>query len=191
MKHRRFSLVFGALGVVLALAACQSNEPTSKVSDVKEGQLQPPPAKIQESELRAYCPAVSLREGTAVLRKYAKGGEGDPQKLVYQASVTDVTRSCSRDQTNMTINIAAAGRVVPGPAGGSGPVTLPVRVVVLRGGDSVVYSKLHQQQVNIPNPAVATQYLFSDPAVVIPLPEPGTIQIFVGFDEGPPARGKK
>ena len=31
----------------------------------------------------------------------------------------------------------------------------------------------------------ATQFVFVDPSVVIPVPEPNTVQIFVGYDEGP------
>jgi hypothetical protein len=174
-------------GLVLAVAGCQASDTTSKIADVSTGQLQPPSAKIQESELRAYCPAVTLRDGTAVLRTYAKGGQDDPQKLAYQASISDVTRSCTRSDTQMTINVAAAGRVVTGPAGAAGAVTLPIRVVVVRG-EEVLYSQLHKYQVNIANPSAATQYLFNDPNVVIPLPEPGTIQVFVGYDEGPPSK---
>jgi hypothetical protein len=181
LNQRRFSPGFGFLAVVFAIAGCQSESTTSKVSDVNSGQLQPP---TLESDLRAYCPAVNLRDGTSVLRRYAKGGEGDPQKLAYQASITDVTRTCSRNDTQMTINVAAAGRVVTGPVGTAGAVTLPIRVVVLRG-EEVLYSQLHPNQVNITNPAAATQYLFNDPNVVIPIPEPGTIRIFVGYDEGP------
>lgn len=187
LSYRRFLLGFGFSGFILAIAGCQASDTTSKVSDVSSGQLQPPSAKIQESELRAYCPPVSLRDGTAVLRTYARGGQDDPQKLAYQASISDVTRSCTRSDTQMTINVAAAGRVVTGPTGTAGAVTLPIRVVVVRGED-VLYSELHNQQVNITNPSAATQYVFNDPNVVIPIPEPGTIQVFVGYDEGPPSR---
>ncbi|MGI6851441.1 hypothetical protein [Mesorhizobium sp. 1B3] len=187
LNHRRFLLGLGFSGFILAVAGCQASDTTAKISDVNGGQLQPPPAKIQESELRAYCPAVTLRDGTAVLRTYAKGGQDDPQKLAYQASISDVTRSCARSDTQMTINVAAAGRVVTGPAGAAGAVTLPIRIVVVRG-EEVLYSQLHKHQVNITNPSAATQYVFNDPNVVIPLPEPGTIQVFVGYDEGPPSK---
>ncbi|HWK65262.1 MAG TPA: hypothetical protein VNS34_09995 [Rhizobiaceae bacterium] len=187
LSYRRFLLGFGFSGFILAVAGCQASDTTSKISDVSGGQLQPPSAKIQESELRAYCPAVTLRDGTTVLRTYAKGGQDDPQKLAYQASISDVTRSCTRSDTQMTINVAAAGRVVTGPAGTAGTVTLPIRVVVVRG-EEVLYSQLHKRQVDITNPAAATQYVFNDPNVVIPLPEPGTIQVFVGYDEGPPSK---
>lgn len=189
LNHRRFLLGFGLSGFILAVAGCQASDTTSKVADVNSGQLQPPSARIQESDLRAYCPGVTLRDGTAVIRSYAKGGQDDPQKLSYQASISDATRSCSRTDTQMTINVAAAGRVVPGPAGIGGAVTLPIRVVVVKG-EEVLYSQLHKYQVNITNPSSANQYVFNDANVVIPLPEPGSIQVFVGYDEGPPAKKK-
>lgn len=189
LNHRRFLLGFGLSGFILAVAGCQASDTTSKVADVSTGQLQPPSARIQESELRAYCPAVTLRDGTTVMRTYAKGGQDDPQKLAYQASISDVTRSCSRSDSQMTINVAAAGRVVTGPAGAAGSVTLPIRIVVVRG-EEVLYSQLHKYPVNIANPSAATQYVFNDPNVAIPLPEPGTVQVFVGYDEGPAPKKK-
>jgi hypothetical protein len=84
----------------------------------------------------------------------------------------------------MTITAAAAGRVITGPAGTPGTITMPIRVVVVKG-DSVLYSQLHKYQVAVGDGAGATQFVFNDPNVVIPIPEPGTAQVFVGYDEGP------
>ena len=61
---------------------------------------------------------------------------------------------------------------------------MPIRVAVL-DGDRVVYSQLHKQMVNISNGDVATQFVMNDKGISIPIPEKQTIQIFVGFDEGP------
>ncbi|MGO4836962.1 hypothetical protein AB4144_32425, partial [Rhizobiaceae sp. 2RAB30] len=59
---------------------------------------------------------------------YAKGGQDDPTKLAYQAAMTDVTRSCTRANGMMTINVAAAGKIITGPAGAPGAVTMPIRI---------------------------------------------------------------
>ena len=169
-------------GFILAAAGCQSND------TVLNADAPPPPKdKVLESDLRAYCPPIVLREGTAFFRTYAKGGQDDPAKLVYQASISDVTRSCTRSGDTMTINAAAAGRVIMGPVGSPGTISMPIRVAVVRG-DSVLYSQLHKYQVQVGQGAGATQFVFNDPNVVIPMPEPGTIQVFIGYDEGPPKK---
>ena len=171
---------FAIGGFILAAAGCQSSDGGGPAA----GSATAPADKILASELLAYCPKVMLREGTAYINRYARGGEEDPTKLIYQASLADVTRSCSRADGMMTINVAAAGRVVPGPAGAPGSVKLPIRVAVVRG-EEVLYSQLHDYQVALDGSGAA-QFVFNDPNVTIPVPPEQTVQVFAGFDEGPP-----
>ncbi|WP_026059940.1 hypothetical protein [Pseudaminobacter salicylatoxidans] len=147
--------------------------------------------KVAESELRAYCPNVTLREGTAFFSTYAKGGQDDASKLVYQASIAQVTRACSRADGMLTLNVAIAGKVVPGPEGAPGKMTMPIRVVAVQGMDQkVLYSKLHKFEVTVSDTSTATQFVFNDPAVTFPIPAEQNVQLYAGFDEGPPAKGK-
>ena len=86
----------------------------------------------------------------------------------------------------LTMNVAVAGRVVPGPAGVSGAVTLPIRIVVTHG-EEIQYSQLHTYQVAAGGGQVQ-QFVFNDPAVTIPNPTDRGIQVFAGFDGGPPKK---
>lgn len=140
--------------------------------------------RISETELRAYCPSVSLRDGTAFFNTYEKGGDKDPERVIYQAALTDTTRSCQYGNGTLTMDIAGAGKVVPGPKYKTGTIVMPIRVAI-RQGDQVVYSKLHKQRVSITNPDTATQFVFNDKGVTIPMPDKQNVQIFIGFDEGP------
>ncbi len=169
-------------GFMLVVAGCQSGD---KAGVPGAGGQQA--EKILASELLAYCPKVTLREGTASFSSYAKGGQDDPAKLAYQASISDVTRACTRADGKMTINVAVAGRVVPGPAGASGAVRMPIRIAVTRG-EELLYSQLHDHQVALDGSGAATQFVFNDPNVTIPIPEDQTLQVFAGYDEGPPKK---
>lgn len=140
--------------------------------------------RISETELRAYCPSVSLRDGTAFFNTYEKGGDKDPERVIYQAALTDTTRSCQYGNGTLTMDIAGAGKVVPGPKYKTGTIVMPIRVAICQG-DQVVYSKLHKQRVSITNPDTATQFVFNDKGVTIPMPDKQNVQIFIGFDEGP------
>lgn len=199
-----------AFGFILAAAGCQSGD----VADAGKpnASAPPPPAeKITSAELHAYCPKVTLRDGTAYFNTYAKAarkparqsdqpadptaapdaGPG-PDMVVYQASITDVTRSCTYAPGTMTMNVAVAGKVVPGPMGAAGAITMPIRIVVMKG-DEVLYSKLTQYKVAIADAANPVQFVFNDPDVVVPQPTTPNYRVFAGYDEGPSkdaAKGK-
>lgn len=173
-----------ALGFILAVAGCQSSDSGNVLNVAADKPKQEEQERISAAELRAYCPRVTLRSGTAYYNTYAKGGQDDPSKLLYQASITDVTRSCAYGDGTVTMTVAAAGKVVPGPAGQGGTVTMPIRIAAVRG-EEVLYSQLHKYAVQIAAGAGATQFVFTDPAAVIPTPTARNIEVFVGFDEGP------
>ncbi|WP_188825942.1 hypothetical protein [Brucella endophytica] len=168
-----FHQVF-AMALVLAAAGCTT----------KGGSETPSEPKITEAELRAWCPGVVLREGTAFFNTYEKGGEQDKSRIVYQASMADVTRACQYGPGTITMDVAAAGKIVPGPRFKAGTITMPIRVAVMQG-DAVLYSKLHKYQVSVTDPTTATQFIFNDKGITFPAPAQRNVQVFVGYDEGP------
>ncbi len=187
-RYLRMSL-FG-LAAMAALPACTSSNPGSAL-DLNSGKAEKANTeKILQSELTGFCPQVTLREGTAYFTTYEKGGEGDPARAIYQASITETTRACTRPNGMLAMNIAVAGRVVPGPKASGATVSLPLRVAVTEG-DAVLYSQLHQFQVAIVPGQAATQFVFNDPNPSVPLASAKAIAVFVGFDEGPPKAKKK
>lgn len=160
----------------LALASCQTAT-TQDTLDVAED-------PVTEDDLRAYCPRVTLNEGTAYFRTYTNGNEDNPDEVVYQALISDVTRSCKYRNGQLFIQVAAAGRVVNGPKGTGGSVTMPIRVAV-KSGDALPYSRLGNFEVAVTPGAGASQYIYKDDQIVIPEPTARNVQILVGFDEGP------
>lgn len=169
---------------MIAASGCQSDD-AGGVLAVGQGTVSTPEGMVRESELRAYCPRVVLREGTATFRSFERKAEDDATKLIYQASIADVTRACTYTTPGViNMNVAVAGKVVPGPMAKAGAVTLPIRVAAIHGAE-VVYSQLHDYQVTIDKASGAAQFVFNDPALQVPAVTDGTLQIFVGFDSGP------
>lgn len=181
----RFLPGFALASFILAAAGCQSGD-AGGVLGLGGNEKKPEDGKVLASELLAYCPQVTLKEDTGYFNRYAKGGEDDPAKLSYQASINEVTRSCSRATGMLTMDVAVAGRIVPGPAGASGSITLPIRVVVLQGGE-VLYSKQINHQVAVSGNQ-AQQFIVNDSSVSVPIPANNTLQVFAGFDAGPPKK---
>jgi hypothetical protein len=198
---RLMSFGFRGLAFVslTALAACNTSSPANVLGlgGDKNKDLAPPPSDtITESELRAFCPNVELREGTAFFTKYEKGGaatettEADKTKVIHQASLGEVTRACSYGGDTLTVNVAAAGRLVPGPKAVAGSVTLPIRVAVT-SGEAVLYSQLTQFPVTVDPTSGAATFVFNDPNVNLPKPTDRSYRVFIGFDEGAPKAVKK
>jgi hypothetical protein len=204
--NARFFAGVALSGLMLAVAGCQS----SGKGVLGDQQAKAAEGKVKMSDLTAYCPNITLRSGTAYFSTYAKAGkkvkktpdadapedvaaDGTPDNsanMIYQAAITDVTRDCSRNGGTLTMNVGVAGKVVPGPKGSPGTITMPIRVVVVHGSD-VLYSQLHQYKLQVSDMSAATQFMFNDPNVVVPEPTAKDYQLFAGFDEGPPAKKKK
>lgn len=182
VADRRIPLRLATGILLLGIAGCQSGgggflgmgeRATSKPTEDL--------ARITDAELRGFCPRVVVREHTAVLNSYQRGGDGDPEKLVYQASVSDYTRSCDYGNGMLTLNVALAGRVVPGPVGAAGANTVPIKIVVLRD-EEVLSEQVYQQNVTIADVHSAAQFVFNAPAITIPAPTTRNVIIFAGFD---------
>jgi len=183
MGKRRIRAGAALAGLALAAAGCQSSD-TAGALDPQGGQAGAP--AVKESELRAFCPQVQLREGTAYFNTYERGDrEKNPERLEYQASIADVTRSCTYPDGMLNMNVAVAGRIVPGPKGRVGTITMPIRVAVVQDSQ-VVYSQLHQFPVAITDTVGATQFVFNDAGISIPRPQGRNVIVFAGYDEGPP-----
>ena len=209
-SNSRFFAGSALFGFMLAVAGCQSSDGgVLGLGNNKEFKPENT-GKVTASSLRAYCPKVTLRDGTAYYNTYGKGGKkaasddsgADPltqddqnnsSNIIYQAAISDVTRDCTHANGTMTMNVAVAGKIVPGPLGKPGTITMPIRIAVMRGSD-VLYSKLHQYKVQVSDMSAATQFVFNDPNISVPEPETNNYQVFAGYDEGatkPPPPPKK
>jgi hypothetical protein len=183
----KFSRGFLAISMAAFLAGCNSSSSGLGLTSPADASAQPAaPAVIQ-----AYCPQVVMLEQDAYYRSYARGGQDDPQKLVYQASLADATRQCTANETTLTINVVAQGRVVQGPVGTAGQVTLPISVEVI-DGDNVIYSQKVAFPVQVD--AGGTQFIFNKADVQIPNAQGGVsrfTRVRLGFDNAPAKKGKR
>lgn len=179
MTIRRF------LGIsLLALAAGCSQTDNSANLGVDAGGTQQAAGQQQAAVVQGACPQVYLREGTAVYRSYARGAKDDPERLQFQATLADTTRQCVLNESQLRVTVMAQGRLVTGPAGASGTVTVPIRVAAT-DGKTTLYSQLVQFPVTIPADGSATQFLFSHADVTLPGGAGNFTKLYLGFDEGP------
>ncbi len=177
-----------AASLLAMLAGCNSSNPSDSLA------VNPPAAQAATAPVvQANCPPITVLDTNAVHQVYA-GTKGDPSKLVYQASLSDTTRSCSMNDSTLTVNVFAQGRVVPGPLSKPGRVNLPIRVTV-KDGDGEIFSQVTSLGVDVPAGTAGTQFIFNNPNVAIPNGPGGASKqtnVFISFDEGgAKATGKK
>lgn len=193
MQKGRISVFFKVSRAVVPLllpgllAGCNSSSSLSEAA---------PRAQAGTSVVvQAICPQIYLRDSTASHREYLKGGKDDPEKLVYQASFADTTRSCTTNGDQITISVMAQGRVVAGAAGKAGTVSLPVRVEVTETSMQQVEQSIYAQNLRypaeIPADSLSAQFLFSKTDVVIPASAAQNAKVYIGFDAGPLPKEKK
>ncbi len=172
------------ISAVAVLAGCNTTETMSANRADAQANVTP--------VVQAYCPQVVIRTDTGFHRAYAgKATDGDDSKLLYQASFADVTRSCTANESTLTINVMAQGRIVAGAAGKTGGVSLPVLVEVV-DGDNVIYSQKVAFNTDIP-PEGSGQFIFQKPDVAIPNAAGGASRfttVRIGFDTGKAAPKK-
>jgi len=162
-----------AVVVLLLLAGCTKNSLISEPATMSE-------PRISAEELRAYCPRVVLPDNGAFYTVYERGGEEDPARIIYRAAIDKVTRACRYMQGQMTMEVAAAGRIVPGPKFNPANINLPIYVWVRRG-EEVLYDKNHQLNVLAGQHGQATQFLFKDDSVTFAQPDARNVIVRVGF----------
>lgn len=139
-----------------------------------------------------YCPRIEVRDGSNVWRQ---GGEG-PMELRYQGTITDVARECRIEGGNMVVRVGVEGRVLTGPRGEGGRMTLPIRIAVTKGLSQPVWSRLYQVPIEVPAGAPSVTFTQVEDGVQFALPEPTELAeyiIFVGFDNQAqvPERGRR
>ncbi len=139
--------------------------------------------------VQGACPQIFMKDKDAIFRTYAGGAKtGDADKLAFQASIGDYTRQCSLNDANLTMTVVAQLRVLAGPNGSPGKVTLPVRITVFDGEDAL-YSEVMNFPVEVGSGA--TQALFRKDGIKLPVGSGSMVRVNIGFDQGPVSTKKK
>lgn len=132
------------------------------------------------------CPPVEVLKETAYYELYVPKQSPEAKNLRYQAVFSKTARECDFRSDYVAIKYGFAGRVIVGPAGGPGQVTLPLRVEFAGKGDKVIWSRQIKIPVTIP-PGVGSQlYTHVGDDLVYQLrygEKLDDFRIYVGFDK--------
>ncbi|HXK54361.1 MAG TPA: hypothetical protein PK405_06715 [Hyphomicrobiales bacterium] len=93
------------------------------------------------------CPSAEIRSEATHYTIRAKGDIPDAKSIRFQGTLEKVSRECDFQPDYFAVKFGYAGRVLLGPSGGEGKLTLPVRVDFTTRGDRVVWSKVYKVAV--------------------------------------------
>lgn len=201
-----------ALGLALALAGCGMSSVTSGLgsSIFGSGSSNAEPTSVSEAELMAAakagggetgalgggeaqpgCPRFVTWPRDSHVTIYEPGRSGDGLAIMHRGEITKTARECHMSGTQVTVKYGFSGRILLGPRGQSGPISLPINVFVTDAKrDRIVTDKLRvDASVAVENPI---GYFSAVRTITFDVPEgarPGEFEVFVGFDRQIPNAG--
>jgi hypothetical protein len=188
-----------AIVLALALAGCGST--SSVLSSIKIPGLSSdeppklvgtPPAQAGATPVAGIdpssnCPTVDVRTGASTYSINASGADQNALNLRYQASISQLARECAVLGATMTIKVGVQGRVVLGPAGGPGEITVPLRYAVVKEGvePKTIVTKTYQVPIGVPPGDGNIAFTHIEQDLTFPTPTASEIEsyiVYVGFD---------
>jgi hypothetical protein len=133
------------------------------------------------------CPTVDFRQGAATLTVNDSKAENAALSLKYQASFVKTARECDVHGDMVTIRVGVQGRVVVGPAGAPGTVTVPLRYALVREGiePRTLWTKLFAIPVTLSGSQLNVPFTHVEEEMTVPVPSRGELAayiIYIGFD---------
>jgi hypothetical protein len=133
------------------------------------------------------CPTVDYRQGAATLTVNDPKAENVALSLKYQASFMKTARECDVHGDMVTIRVGVQGRVVVGPAGAPGTVTVPLRYALVREGiePRTLWTKLFAIPVPMSGSQLNVPFTHVEEEMTVPIPSRGELAayiIYIGFD---------
>jgi hypothetical protein len=209
-RWRAVGLAAGALMTVL-LAGCGLSTLTSGLGSSSVfggGTAVPQEAKVNEDELlaaargetsytgslgdiAASCPHVNVITRDNNLTIYDAGRAGDGLWVMHRGELTKTARECQIEGGKVTVKYGFSGRVLLGPKGRNGIVSLPVTVAVADAKRERVKAETMKIEtaVSVDKPI---GYFSAVRTITFDVPvgsRPGEFEIQVGFDRNAPGAG--
>ena len=196
-----------AATLVLALSACAMSQITSpfRSSDKKEPGWTPSVSEerlleaaqtdttgqIDMGATALHCPRFTVSPQARIVTIYDSGRVGDGLGIQHRGEITKTARECRIFTDKVEIKYGFAGRVLLGPRGKPGTITLPATVQVTDRTRNVVSSQQVQLSVTI-SPGNPIGFFSVVQEIAIPLPAgvpPSDYRVFVAFDRNVPGAG--
>lgn len=170
---------------------------SSKAGDqplTKEGMLTAAKADGAMSvggDLAGGCPRFQVWPRDNHVTIYEPGRAGDGLGVIHRGEITQTARECHVEGNRVTVKYGFSGRVLLGPRGRAGSVTLPVNIFVTDAKRERIQQDKATVDVTISSDK-PIGYFSAVKTLSFVVPEgarAGEFEIFVGFDQKAPGAG--
>ncbi len=146
---------------------------------------------ISTGEIAHGCPRFQVWPRESNVTIYEPGRSGDGLGIMHRGEITKTARECQVEAGKVTVKYGFSGRVLLGPRGKSGNVTLPLNVYVTDSKREKLQTERLKVDVGlaVENPI---GYFSAVRTVTFAIPEgarPGEYEVYVGFDRNVPGAG--
>lgn len=188
------TLTSGLGGGVFGGGSSPSQSQTAGVSEeqlLAAAKLDPAQAAGGGGEISYGCPRFNISPRDNNVTIYESGRVGDALAVMHRGEITKTARECTVDAGRVTVKYGFSGRLLMGPKGRAGNISLPVTVFVADAKrDRISTEKLRvDAQVTMDRPI---GYFSLVRTVTFNLPvgtRPGEFELFVGFERTIPGAG--
>jgi len=149
------------------------------------------PVNSPVGEIAHGCPRLSVSPRGSHLTIYEDGRAGDGLAIMHRGEITKTARECQIAPGRVTVRYGFSGRVLLGPRGKAGNITLPVNIVVTDSKREKIATDTMTvaAAVAVDNPI---GYFSAVRSVTFDIPEgtrPGEFEVFVSFDQNSQGAG--
>ncbi len=142
-------------------------------------------------DVSSGCPKFQVWPRDHHVTIYEPGRAGDGLAVVHRGEITQTARECSLDGNRVTVKYGFSGRVLLGPKGKTGTVSLPVNVFVADSKRERIVNDRLSVEVSVSTDK-PIGYFSAVRTVSFPIAEgarSGEYDVFVGFDQKAPGAG--
>jgi hypothetical protein len=176
-----------------APANAQATPLSSLSSDVEgffassDANTQKPVAGAPQPDLD--CPLIGIRSGASTLQiPPPSADENSTMSLKYQGTFVRAARDCTLVNKQMVMKIGVEGRIIVGPAGGPGEISVPLRIAVVDespAGTKPIVTKFIPIPVTIGPGQEDVNFTHVEDAMSFPMPSADELDhyiVYIGFD---------
>jgi hypothetical protein len=133
------------------------------------------------------CPYIQIREGASTLTVSA-GADNNAMALKYQGTFVRAARQCAVVAGQMVMKVGVEGRIILGPQGGPGQLTVPLRIAVVDekpSSSKPIVTKLILIPVTVQSADDTPTFTHVEDGLSFPLPSSSELEnyiVYIGFD---------
>jgi hypothetical protein len=159
----------------------------SSISDFFSGSSDKGPQPVAGAAPDVECPYIDIREGASTLTVRI-GGDNPAMSLKYQGTIVRAARQCALVNGQMVMKVGVEGRIILGPQGTPGQITVPLRIAIVNqppGQSTTILTKLVLIPVTIASLGDNPAFSHVEDGLAFPMPASGDLDdyiVYIGFD---------